>query len=107
MIAICGALTGQVLFGLLGDQVPPTTYRPPWPSPPPHPPSLSACFHLVLLLLPMACLAGRQFGRKWTFISTALLTILGTVLQACATVRRTPPPPTALLLAPRAHSLVG
>lgn len=39
--------TGQILFGVLGD----------------------------------------QFGRKWTFISTAVLTVFGTILQACAQPR--------------------
>jgi len=44
LMAVVGALCGQVLFGLCGD----------------------------------------QFGRKWTFIATAALTIFGTILQACA-----------------------
>ena len=47
LMTIVGALTGQLLFGVCGD----------------------------------------QFGRKWTFISTAALTIVGTVLQAAAQPR--------------------
>jgi PHS family inorganic phosphate transporter-like MFS transporter len=44
LMAIVGALCGQLFFGILGD----------------------------------------QFGRKTTFITTAVLTIVGTILQACA-----------------------
>lgn len=47
LMTILGALTGQIMFGVLGD----------------------------------------QFGRKWTFISTAVLTVLGTILQAAAQPR--------------------
>lgn len=47
MMTVVGALAGQLIFGVCGD----------------------------------------QFGRKWTFISTAALTILGTVLQSAAQPR--------------------
>ena len=47
LMTILGALTGQIMFGVLGD----------------------------------------SFGRKWTFISTAVLTIFGTILQAAAQPR--------------------
>jgi MFS family permease len=87
MMAIVGAMCGQMIFGVVGDQVRMRKGRgseEEWVEE-----GMAQLCHVRYCKLMWCglCVGCPQFGRRNTFITTAVLVIIGTVAQACIQVR--------------------